>query len=279
MSLLRWYRRHARDLPWRQPGTSPWAVLVSEVMAQQTPVERVVPFWRHWTTEWPTPSALAAAPPATVIRAWGTLGYPRRSLRLRQSAQIIADTHRDRVPDSYAELVALPGIGDYTANAVLAFAFGQRAIMLDTNVRRVLARWFDGKERPSGSVTLAERQRIDAMWPRRDAAKWGQAVMELGALVCTATNPKCDACPLLESCAWVAAGKPLLDEPRKPAQRFHGTDRYVRGIVLKRVRESSVRVATLFDLWSDTGQVERAIDTLVVDGLIERRNGWLRLPD
>lgn len=279
MSLLRWYRRHARDLPWRQPGTSPWAVLVSEVMAQQTPVERVIPLWRHWTTEWPTPSALAAAPPATVIRSWGTLGYPRRSLWLRQSAQIIATTHQDQVPDTYADLVALPGIGDYTANAVLAFAFGQRAIMLDTNVRRVLARWCDGKERPSGTVTLAERQRIDAVWPRRDAARWGQAVMELGALVCTATRPNCDACPLQDSCAWVVAGKPILDEPRKPAQRFHGTDRYVRGIVLKRVRDSSVRTSALFDLWSDASQVERAIDTLLADGLIQRRNGWLRLPD
>jgi len=209
--LLRWYGKHARDLPWRRPDASPWAVLVSEVMLQQTPVSRVLPAYHAWLARWPVPGALAADPPAEAIRQWGRLGYPRRALRLHAAAKAITTTHRGVVPDTYDELRALPGVGDYTAAAVAVFAYRQRHPVLDTNVRRVLARVVDGIAYPrsTGAPHASERRTAERLLPddRERAARWSVAVMELGALVCTARSPDCDACPLRRACAWRQAAR------------------------------------------------------------------------
>src|SRR5271169_598245 len=200
--VLDWFSRHARDLPWRGPGTTPWSVLVSEIMLQQTPVARVVPAHQSWLARWPAPAALAAEPAGEAIRQWGRLGYPRRALRLHETAAIVTARHGGAVPDDIDALLALPGIGSYTAAAVASFAFGQRHAVLDTNVRRVLTRLAGGQARVGRAPSTAEPA---------VAARWSVAVMELGAIVCTAANPRCTACPVAGHCAWLAAGRP--EEP------------------------------------------------------------------
>src|SRR5881398_713245 len=156
-AVTRWYAEAARDLPWRASGCSPWGVLVSELMLQQTPVSRVLPVWLDWMARWPSPSALAAAAPGEAVRAWGRLGYPRRALRLHACAVAVAEQHGGRVPDDHAQLLALPGVGDYTAAAVASFAYGRSHAVLDTNVRRVLGRAVPASEFPPTSVTRAEK--------------------------------------------------------------------------------------------------------------------------
>ena len=270
--VLRWYDEHARDLPWRAPGATPWAILVSEFMLQQTPVARVLPVWMAWLAAWPTPAALATEPAGEAVRAWGRLGYPRRALRLHAAARAIVDRHDGQVPASYDALRALPGIGDYTAAAVASFAYRQRHAVLDTNVRRVLARAVSGTEFPPVAVTRAERELATRLLPEEptDAAHWAVAVMELGALVCTATNPGCDRCPLLDRCAWVAAGRPAHDGPARKVQTYAGTDRQCRGRLLAVLRdtEASVPKAVLDAVWPDQPQRERALASLVTDGLV-----------
>jgi A/G-specific adenine glycosylase len=271
--VLAWYAAHARDLPWRAPGRTPWGVLVSEVMLQQTPVDRVLPAWDGWLERWPTPAALAASPTGDAVRQWGRLGYPRRALRLHAAGTACVERFGGEVPSTYDDLRSLPGVGDYTAAAVLAFAYGRRAVVLDTNVRRVLARLLDGAEHPRPSVTTAERAAADAVLPDDDAtaATWSVAVMELGALVCTASAPRCGACPVADRCAWVAAGRPAYDGPPRPVQRFAGTDRQVRGRLLSVLREAHGPVprAALEAVWDDAVQRERALDGLVADGLVD----------
>jgi A/G-specific adenine glycosylase len=270
--VLRWYDEHARDLPWRAPGATPWAILVSEFMLQQTPVARVLPVWTAWLAAWPTPAALATEPAGEAVRAWGRLGYPRRALRLHAAARAIVDRHDGQVPASYEALRALPGIGDYTAAAVASFAYRQRHAVLDTNVRRVLARAVSGTEFPPVAVKRAERALATRLLPEEptDAAHWAVAVMELGALVCTATNPGCDRCPLLDRCAWVAAGRPAHDGPARKVQTYAGTDRQCRGRLLAVLRdtEASVPKAVLDAVWPDQPQRERALASLVTDGLV-----------
>jgi len=270
--VLRWYDEHARDLPWRAPGATPWAILVSEFMLQQTPVARVLPVWTAWLAAWPTPAALATEPAGEAVRAWGRLGYPRRALRLHAAARAIVDRHDGQVPASYEALRALPGIGDYTAAAVASFAYRQRHAVLDTNVRRVLARAVSGTEFPPVAVTSAERELATRLLPEEptDAAHWAVAVMELGALVCTATNPGCERCPLLDRCAWVTAGRPAHDGPARKVQTYAGTDRQCRGRLLAVLRdtEASVPKAVLDDVWPDQPQRERALASLVTDGLV-----------
>jgi A/G-specific adenine glycosylase len=271
--VLAWYADAARDLPWRRPERDAWGVLVSEVMLQQTPVDRVVPAWTAWLSRWPEPAALAADPAGEAVRQWGRLGYPRRALRLHAAATDCVARFAGRVPSTYDELRSLPGVGDYTAAAVLAFAHGRRAVVLDTNVRRVLARLLDGAEHPRPSVTVAERAAADAVLPDDDAtaAAWSVAVMELGALVCTSTAPCCAVCPVRGSCAWLAAGRPAYDGPPRPVQRFAGTDRQVRGRLLAVLREVAHPVARpeLDVVWHDAVQRERALDSLVADGLVD----------
>jgi A/G-specific adenine glycosylase len=191
--LLTWYAREQRDLPWRRQGVTAWQILVSEFMLQQTPVARVEPIWRDWVARWPTPSATAAASAADVLRAWGKLGYPRRAKRLHECAIAIAAEHGDMVPDDVATLLTLPGIGSYTARAVACFAYGQRVPVVDTNVRRVVARAVHGRaDSPASVRDLVE---VAALLPNGpDAPRFSMALMELGATVCTARSPRCGLC-------------------------------------------------------------------------------------
>ncbi|MCR1783575.1 A/G-specific adenine glycosylase [Nocardioides carbamazepini] len=270
--ILRWYDEHARDLPWRRPDASPWSVLVSEFMLQQTPVARVLPVHEVWLTRWPTPAALAAESSGEAVRAWGRLGYPRRALRLHAAATAITEQHGGEVPAAYDDLLALPGIGDYTAAAVAAFAYGQRQVVLDTNVRRVLARTVTGTEFPPRSVTRAERDLGAALLPADPptAATWSVAVMELGALVCTADRPRCGGCPVTDRCTWQRAGAPAYDGPPRPVQTYAGTDRQCRGRLLAVLRDApgAVEKPRLDLAWDKDDQRERALASLVADGLV-----------
>jgi A/G-specific adenine glycosylase len=280
-TLIEWYAGSARDLPWRAADVTPWGVLVSEVMLQQTPVGRVTPIWEQWMSRWPTPSALAADSPGEAVRAWGRLGYPRRALRLHASAVAIDERHDGVVPSSYDDLVALPGIGSYTAAAVAAFGFGQRHAVLDTNVRRVHARVLRGEaDATTSSPTVAERAEALALVPTHDPARHSVAVMELGALICTARNPRCDQCPVVASCAWHQGGRPDGRSGRKP-QPYAGTDRQVRGRLLAVLRdaEGSVDSNSLQAAWDDDVQRERALAGLLTDGLVQSAgNDRYRLP-
>ncbi|MEZ0051272.1 A/G-specific adenine glycosylase [Mycobacterium sp. MAA66] len=269
--LLGWYRDAQRDLLWRRPGVTPWQILVSEFMLQQTPVARVEPIWQEWIARWPSPSATAAASAADVLRAWGKLGYPRRAKRLHECAQVIATEHGDEVPADVDTLLTLPGIGAYTARAVACFAYQQAVPVVDTNVRRVVNRvargWADA---PARAHDLRE---VAALLPEDGTAHvFSAALMELGAIVCTARSPKCGVCPL-SSCAWRADGYPASEMPARPAQKYAGTDRQVRGRLLDVLRDnhSPVTKAQLDVAWlSDTAQRDRALDSLLVDGLVEQ---------
>lgn len=272
-AVLAWYEAHARDLPWRHPDASPWSVLVSEIMLQQTPVVRVLPAWKAWTERWPTPADLAKEPSGEAVRMWNRLGYPRRALRLHACAKAITEEHGGQVPDDHATLLSLPGVGTYTAAAVASFAFGQRHAILDTNVRRVLARAESGIEYPPKTQTKAETALAESLLPPEPsvAARWGVAVMELGALVCTARNPACADCPIAGQCAWKLAGKPPYDGPPRRGQTYAGTDRQVRGRLLAVLRDAvgPVPKTALDAVWDDHIQRERALDALVVDGLVD----------
>ena len=271
--VLDWFGASARDLPWRRPECTPWEVLVSEVMLQQTPVSRVLPVWAVWVDRWPEPADLAAATQADAVRAWGRLGYPRRAKRLWECARVLVERHDGRVPADADALLALPGVGDYTASAVRAFAFGQRAVVLDTNVRRVLARAWLGEPFPPVSMNRAERNLAERVAPvePKAAAVWAAASMELGALVCTARAPRCEECPLFQACAWVAVGRLGLDQAPRRTQAWHGTDRQVRGRILALLREADGPLnvagwAALEDV--DPGQLDKCLGGLALDGLI-----------
>ena len=269
--VLRWYDENARDLPWRRPEATPWQVMVSEFMLQQTPVERVLEPWRRWVERWPTPTALAATPAGEAVRAWGRLGYPRRALRLHQSATVIVQEHAGEVPNDRTRLLALPGVGSYTAAAILSFAFGQRHVVLDTNVRRVLTRVAEGVAYPGTASTPADTALAETFLPQSQtrAARWAVASMELGALVCTARSPACAACPLQGQCAWRLAGYPEWSGPPRRGQSYSGTDRQCRGALLGVLRSTDgpVHRAELETVWTDPVQRERALQSLVSDGL------------
>jgi A/G-specific adenine glycosylase len=271
--VLTWYAEHARDLPWRRPDASPWAVLVSEIMLQQTPVVRVLPAYEAWLTRWPTPADLAKEPPGEAVRAWGRLGYPRRALNLHASARAITERHDGVVPADYDELRALPGVGAYTAAAVASFAYRRRHAVLDTNVRRVLARVVTGVEYPPKTQTTAEVRLAESLLPEDPpvAARWSVAIMELGALVCTARAPRCADCPLVAECTWRLAGKPPYDGPPRKGQTYAGTDRQCRGRLLAVLRHADgpVEKAALDDVWADTLQRERSLAALIEDGLVD----------
>lgn len=282
-TLLDWFADHARDLPWRRSDVTPWGVLVSEIMLQQTPVNRVWPVWEQWLARWPRPSDLAAESQGEVVRAWGKLGYPRRALRLHEAAGVLAAEHDDAVPADVDTLLALPGIGTYTARAVAAFAHGRRAPVVDTNVRRVVARAVHGAGDagpPSNTRDLAD---VEALLPEDDAraARFSAALMELGAVVCTARNPRCADCPLVDACTWHRAGKPAHTGPTRPTQRYSGTDRQVRGRLLDVLRgtDGPVDKATLDLAWPKAGQREECLDSLLTDGLVEQTpDGHFALP-
>lgn len=269
--VLQWFDLHARDLPWRGQA-SPWAVMVSEFMLQQTPVARVLPVFTLWMQRWPTPAALAAEPIGEAIRMWGRLGYPRRALRLHGAATAIVAHHGGEVPSDHGALLALPGVGAYTAAAIASFAFGQRHVVLDTNVRRVFARACDGTEQPSPSVTAGERALATALLPAEaEASRWAAATMELGALVCTSRSPSCGVCPIRDLCRWRELGYPAHDGPKRAAQSWHGTDRQCRGRILQLLRDADGPVPkfAIDQVWDVESQRERALDGLVADGLVE----------
>ena len=314
LRLFDWWGRYARDLPWRFGRTTPWGVLVSEVMSQQTQMSRVVPYWTAWMKVWPDAASLAAAPKAEVITAWGRLGYPRRALRLQECARQVASQYADRLPRDYDQLVALPGIGDYTASAVMSFAYGERIAVIDTNIRRVLSRVFLGRESKGGAASREERQLAwqvlpededsevsdhhvngddslgtadpqirSAAWWEPPSARWNQAVMELGATVCVARKPVCDICPLAGHCRFLKAGLPGLGAGRtRPRQRFAGTDRQIRGSILQALRQASGAPVSRKDLKSlcdDEIRLDRCIASLDEDGLLEiGPDGLLSLP-
>jgi A/G-specific adenine glycosylase len=271
--VLAWYAAAARELPWRAPDASPWAVLVSEIMLQQTPVARVRPAYDAWLQRWPTPSALAADSAGEAVRMWGKLGYPRRALRLHECATVITARFGGAVPDDVAELLMLPGVGAYTARAVASFAFAQRHPVVDTNVRRVVARAMDGQGNAGPPSTARDHAAVEALLPTEPAvaARVGVALMELGALVCTARTPRCPSCPIADRCAWRQAGSPPYAGPTVRPQRFTGTDRQVRGLLMDVLRGSDAPVVrgALDLVWPDAAQRERALAALVADGLVD----------
>ena len=275
--ITQWFTKNKRDLPWR--ATTPWGVMVSEFMLQQTPVARVLPKWNEWMQRWPTPAELAIATPAQVITAWGRLGYPRRALRLHESAKIIARDFNNEVPENEEVLRSLPGIGDYTAAAISAFAFGANTLVMDVNIRRVLVRVLDGKEHPTSSPTVRERESRLAILPRRNADNWAAATMELGALICTSKNPSCNDCPIISQCRWRKNGYPQSELVRK-SQDWHGTDRKCRGTIVQALRENeSLTLSAIKKLWPEESQVEKALETLLADHLIEKHTrSRFRLP-
>lgn len=302
--IIAWYDAHGRDLPWRAPDRTPWGVLVSEIMLQQTPVARVQPRWLEWMRRWPAPADLARASTAEVLRAWDRLGYPRRALRLQAAAQAIVDDHGGQVPDDHEQLLALPGIGSYTAAAVAAFAFGHRQTVIDTNIRRVHTRLVSGRALPGRSLSAAETRLAERLLPRETtlAVRWNQSVMELGALICTARSPRCDQCPVHDECAWVAAGRPE-PETAPRGQSWQGTDRQVRGAIMAvlRAADSSIPeswlvtdaevtlpagagadlarpLEALLELESPLSQRRRALDGLLTDGLAHRSRTGIVLP-
>ena len=268
--LIPWFAEAGRTLPWRGPGVTPYAVLVSEVMLQQTPVARVEPAYLAWLERWPTVADLAAAEPGDAVRMWGRLGYPRRALRLHAAAVVCLEQHAGELPTTVAALLALPGVGDYTARAVAVFALGQRHPVVDTNVRRVVARAIEG--RADALVKKSDLALVEALLPAQEerAGQVSIAVMELGALICTARAPQCGQCPLHERCAWLAAGRPALAEPIKKTQTYAGTDRQVRGRLLAVLRGSELAVtqAALAAVWPEPVQRDRALASLLRDGLV-----------
>ena len=292
LRLGAWWEANARDLPWRFGRATPWGVLVSEVMSQQTQMSRVVPYWTDWMERWPDARSLAEAPKAEVITAWGRLGYPRRALRLQECARVVAEQYADKLPRTYDELTALPGIGDYTASAVLSFAFGERIAVIDTNIRRVLSRVFLGVESRGGAASPAERALANRMLPKdeilgRDADVADNAGSAEHTVNGTIRGGKRSRLHRGErpsvTCAFLKAGRPGLGERRtRPRQRFQGTDRQVRGLVLAALRELPAGVTLPREdadkLWKDQIQLAACIASLDDDGLIEILDGGLRLP-
>lgn len=289
-ALADWFSREARDLPWRaeRSGTvEPWAVLVSEFMLQQTQVDRVLPRFLEWIARWPRPSALAAEEPGAAVRAWGRLGYPRRALWLHQAATEIARTHNDRVPRDLDTLLALTGVGPYTARAVAAFAYGERHPVVDTNTRRVLARLVHGRA-AAGIPNALDLTDMAALLPTdpHEARTFNAAMMELGAVVCTARAPRCGECPIAAWCEWRGAGYPENAPAKRPKQAaFEGSDRQVRGRILALLRETTSPVpipdalaAAAVGGVRDSGQPKRAFDSLLADGLIVEYEAGVRLP-
>lgn len=232
--ILAWYEANGRDLAFRRTR-DPWAVLISEVMAQQTQASRAAAAWELFIERYPSPAGFAAASPAEAIRAWRGLGYNRRAIALREAAITIVEVHGGRVPDDLAALEALPGIGPYTARAVLAIAFGRPVAALDTNIRRVL-------DRALGGLPARPRERqaaADLLVPADRPADWTHALMDIGATLCRAREVRCDACPLAAGCATARGdGLPAAPEPRPPAQPFPATTRWLRGRILDRLRDA-----------------------------------------
>ena len=266
--VLAWGAPKLRDLPWREIR-DPWSILVAEVMLQQTRAERVVPKWQAFLDAYPNPAACASAPLADVLRLWQGLGYPRRARNLRATAEVVVQRHGGSIPADLDELLALPGIGPYTARAVLAFAFEHDVAVVDTNIARILARTAGERLTPKRAQTAA-----DGLVPAGHGWIWNQVIMDLGATVCR-PSPRCSRCPLVSTCSWRVAGCPEPDPAVGSAgvsarqAPFDGSDRQARGAVLRALHEAP-RPASDFD--------ERILATLVADGLVELEATTARLP-
>ena len=272
--VLKWGLPRLRDLPWRQTR-DPWAILVSEVMLQQTQALRVIPKWQQFLVAYPTPEACAAASLGDVLRLWQGLGYPRRARNLHAAAaEIVA---LGEFPSSFDDLLALPGVGPYTARAVLAFAFEIDSAVVETNVARVLARVVGHR------LTAKQAQgAADAALPRGRSWAWNQCLMDLGAALCRPSSPQCDCCPLVVRCAWRGRG----DDPamgsagvsgRQP--RFDGSDRQARGRLMKALVVGPVAGERLAAVMAcDAARAERLTADLVDEGLVVRSGLALRLP-
>ncbi|WP_307784174.1 A/G-specific adenine glycosylase [Salinibacterium sp. NG22] len=278
-----WFVEYGRDLPWRHDGFGAWGILVSEIMLQQTPVVRVIPRLEQWLERWPSPAALAASAPGDAVRAWERLGYPRRALNLHAAATAIAEQHNNVVPEDVPTLLALPGIGDYTARAVAVFAYGHHHPVVDTNVRRVIARAVNGEGEAGPPSSKRDLAAMEQLLPDDRAASplTNAAVMELGAIVCTAKKPLCEQCPVRELCAWRAAGYPAYEGKRQVVQKkFEGSDRQVRGLILAELRASDVPVTAdeITQVWADAEQRERALAGLLKDGLAVAEDSGYVLP-
>lgn len=278
-----WFAAGHRPLPWRSPGFPAWGVLVSEFMLQQTPVTRVIPRLEEWLARWPTPADLAAVPPGDAVRAWDRLGYPRRALNLHAASVAITERHGGVVPSEVDELLALPGVGPYTARAVAAFAYGVRVPVVDVNVRRVLARAVRGVGEPGPARVTEELALMESLLPKDpDRARLTNAgTMELGQTVCTARSPDCGMCPIAEACAWRAAGYPAYTGPASPKQKpYAGSDREVRGRILRELRASELPVpaARVAELWPEEVQRARALAGLLLDGLVVAEGDAYALP-
>ena len=281
--IREWFGQHGRDLPWRHDDFGAWGILVSEIMLQQTPVVRVIPRLEYWLERWPTPQALASASSGDAVRAWERLGYPRRALNLHAAATMITESHGGIVPEDVASLLALPGVGDYTARAVAAFAYGHRHPVVDTNVRRVIARTVLGQGEAGPPSTQRDLSAMEQLLPTDAAAAraTNAAVMELGAILCTARKPLCDECPVMQLCRWRSAGYPAYEGKRQATQkRFEGSDRQVRGLILAELRASDVPVtaAEIAQVWPDDEQRDRALTGLLIDGLLVHDGSDYELP-
>ncbi len=285
-SLPTWYRSSARDLPWRRrefhEEFGAWGVLVSEFMLQQTPVTRVIPHLEAWLDRWPTPTAMADATTADVVTQWANLGYPRRALWLHRAAIEVTERHGGIVPRDVDALLALSGIGDYTARAVAVFAYGDRHPVVDTNTRRVLARAIGGRAQP-GPPSRRDLDLMAALMPEsvEEAAVFNAAAMELGATVCTSRAPRCEICPVADSCAWLAAGRPDTGDERRRQAAYEGSDRQARGAVLRLLRAAAPEAVPLVAVipdWPDLAQRDRAIGSLIADGLAEADGEGISLP-
>lgn len=277
---MRWYRAKGRhSLPWRQTR-DPYAVLVSEVMLQQTQVERVLPYFATWMARWPGFEALASEPASEVIRAWRGLGYNRRALNLHRLAAEVVSNYAGRLPDDAHALRRLPGIGPYTAAAVQCFARGERIVVADTNIARVVSRTCLGA---ASQRSIPARDLSDALshlLPVRGARTHNLALMDFGALVCTARSPGCDICPLSRLCAWNLAGKPGEIAPQPATPRFETTARFARGRIIDALREFPAPTAGLAAILPHphATRVEHYLEALEREGLVERNDDWWRLP-
>ncbi len=268
--LTSWYKFNQRVLPWRGDVT-PWEVVMSEFMLQQTQVSRVIPYFEKFRETFPTPSAMAKSPKSKVVSMWGGLGYPRRALRLHELAIVLEKDFDNQVPDEFDSLISLPGIGDYTANAIIAFAFQKRSVVIDTNIRRVISRAVLCQEWPTKSINTSEREVIESLVPRQHkaASVYSAAIMELGQVICV-PKPKCDLCPIKKECKWVLAGIPAGVKVNR-TQAWHGTNRKCRGMILRAIREeSSVTINSLSKSWENREQLESCVEALIDEGFIEK---------
>lgn len=282
--LLSWGEHELRDLPWRR-SRDPWEVLVSETMLQQTQVVRVEPRWRAFLATFPTPADCAAASPGEVVRLWDGLGYNRRALNLHRAAVVITEEHAGIVPDTLDALVALPGVGPYTARAIRVFAFECQDAVVDVNVARVLARAVAGRRLTTGEAQRLADEQVEHVGAGGAGQSWlwNQSMIELGATHCRKRSPACGTCPVAAQCAWAGEGPdPAAGSAGTGARqsRFEGSDRQGRGRLLDALRAGDLAADRAGEVtgWDDPQRNAAVVAGLVADGLAVRQGPVLTLP-